>query len=300
MNSLHITQLRILGVNLEIRKEIHLKSFSQKLIAATLLFGTMALQSPGASFAQTLYGVTGAGGAVSNLYTVNPLTGATTLVGSTGFAHVTGLDFDPTSGILYGVVSDISNSVAKLITIDSTTGVGTAIGDTGNQIPDFTIGPDGVIRGWTEGGAGNDDLVVLDKNTGVGTITSSSLRTSQTGVAYESPTSVYVKPSTDLYSVNVNTGVQTLLFSLGISNADNILENAPDGTLITGSRDRTGTQLYRIDVGSGLTTALGHSSQKLSALAYSVSAVPEPSALALFGIGVAGIGVLSRRRRKKS
>ncbi len=56
-----------------------------------------------------------------------------------------------------------------------------------------------------------------------------------------------------------------------------------------------GTQSYSVDVGSGITTALGHSSRNFSALAHSASAsaVPEPFAPALFGIGAVGIGVLS-------
>jgi hypothetical protein len=99
-----------------------------------------------------LYGVTGSSNTASSLYTIDPVTGATTLIGSTGLSHVTGIDFDPITGVLYGVQSDLFGSgAANLLTIDPVTGLATIIGSTGNQIPDITIGSDGVLRGWTEG-----------------------------------------------------------------------------------------------------------------------------------------------------
>ena len=67
----------------------------------------------------------------------------------------------------------------------------------------------------------------------------------------------------ELYSVDVNTGEGTFLFNLGVFTS-NILENAPDGTLLTGNRDGTGTQFYRIDVDSGITTPLGHAAVEFS------------------------------------
>ena len=72
------------------------------LLATAMLFGISLPAGAG----PILYGVTGSSFTSSSLYTIDPTTGATTLIGATGFSHFTGLDFDPTSGILYAVQSD--------------------------------------------------------------------------------------------------------------------------------------------------------------------------------------------------
>ena len=255
------------------------------------------------SAAQTLYGVTGAGNAPSSLYTVDPVTGSTVLIGATGFSHVTGIDFDPTSGTLYGVVSDLFYSgTTLLLTIDQRTGAGTVIGSTANQIPDITIGPDGVIRGWTEGGTGDDDPITIDKLTGTVTVTASPLGTSHTGVATQDAGHLYVKPSRNLYSVDVVSGAFVFLWTFPDS-MDNILENEVGGTLISGERDKTGTQLYRLDPTTGSQTSLGHSDQQLSALAFSTATpigapVLSPFMLVILVFGVVLTGVFTLRRRQ--
>lgn len=62
------------------------------------------------SYAGTIYAVTGASGAASSLYSVDVSTGAATLVGATGFTHVTGLEYDATTGKLFAVKSDLFDS----------------------------------------------------------------------------------------------------------------------------------------------------------------------------------------------
>ena len=270
----------------------------QGIVAGFLLFGLLSASPTQA--APVLYGVTGAGGAPSSLYTVDPLTGAATLIGATGFSHVTGIDFDPTTGTLYGVVSDFFNGTTALITIDPTTGVGTVVGPTANQIPDITIGSDGILRGWSECSANPctppaDNPITIDKATGAVTQTSSSLGTQDTGVASRTATTIFVKPVGDLYSVDVNTGIATFLFGTNLS-LQNLLENAPDGTLLTGTRSLDGTQFYSIDVATQTATPLGASTVLFSGIAYTpFVSIPEPGMLALLGLGLGLVGFALRR-----
>ena len=70
----------------------------------------------------------------STLYRINPFTGAATAVGTgIGFQRVSGMDFDPTTGILYATgereAGDLDVNV--LLIINPSTGVGTEIGPTG-------------------------------------------------------------------------------------------------------------------------------------------------------------------------
>ena len=70
----------------------------------------------------------------STLHRINPLTGAATAVGSgIGFQRVSGMDFDPATGILFATgereAGDLDVNV--LMTINVNTGVGTEVGPTG-------------------------------------------------------------------------------------------------------------------------------------------------------------------------
>jgi len=83
--------------------------------------------------APTLYAADGGGGfspvAGDNLYTVDPASGALTLIGAIGF-KVTGLAMAP-DGTLYGVEAvgrSGASGVAQLVTIDVATGAGTIAG----------------------------------------------------------------------------------------------------------------------------------------------------------------------------
>ncbi len=126
-------------------------SRSDRTLLTWTLLALFSLGSAAAAQAQ-LFGVDGSGGGAgspfprSTLYEIDPTDGALLAtiepaVGvGTGFSHITAIDFDPISGLLYGIANgagvDDGFGVAfsTLITIDST-GAGAFVADITGMTP---------------------------------------------------------------------------------------------------------------------------------------------------------------------
>lgn len=225
---------------------------------------------------QLLYGV----GSSGRLYTINPVTGAATLVGTTAAFSPSGtqfgVDFNPTvdrlrvisntgqnvrlnpndgtlaatdtpitpAGVtMTGLAYDrngVGNSVTTLYGIDATNGVLTTVGSV-NGSPNS---PNGGVVGPTVG------------SLGLGTNLDLRLGFDITGVNNSSAFASMLTGGTDkLYSINLSTGAATLVGTIG-----------------------NGTTIY-----SGLTAA---------------NAVPEPASLATVG-AAAALGLLARRCQRR-
>jgi hypothetical protein len=86
-------------------------------------------------------------------------------VGSTGLA-LRGLAVDPTDGWLWG--SDASSKIYK---IDGQTAVATLVGATGRPAsPDLAFDQSGTLYAVSGGGLTTNNLIVIDKSTGAGTV----------------------------------------------------------------------------------------------------------------------------------
>ena len=100
------------------------------------VIGTMVITGLTFHANGTLYGAghNAMGVFPSELYTIDPATGVSTLIGPIGFDNVGALEFGP-NGILYGGVGSPLGGggppAGDLITIDPATGVGTSVGPTG-------------------------------------------------------------------------------------------------------------------------------------------------------------------------
>lgn len=120
-----------------------------------------------------LYGAKG-GSSASDLYTLSTTTGVATSVGPTGRA-LTGLAFDPTSGILYGSTSNQSPLNARaLVTVDPTTGATTLVGAYGigsDTLADIAFDSLGNLFGFSASG---HKLYSVNKSTGVATVISAA------------------------------------------------------------------------------------------------------------------------------
>ncbi|MDX2038797.1 MAG: hypothetical protein SFX72_19275, partial [Isosphaeraceae bacterium] len=138
----------------------------RKFLAVVLMLGAVGVQQVSAS---QLYATTGNGGSgPSDLYQVDKVTGAASLVGAVGYI-VNGMDYY--NGVLYGVTSTRDPNHHGLIKIDTVTGAGTPIGTGwGASLPDqsiseLAIDSLGNAFGWSE--ASTDDLASLDLGTGL-------------------------------------------------------------------------------------------------------------------------------------
>ncbi len=265
------------------------------------------LASSATTSAQTYYAVSGAGNAPSNLYTFDPLTGAATLVGATGFSHVTGLAIDPTTGNLFGHVSNLfGNGDTLLISIDKNTGAGTLIGNSGHQIPDMTFRSDGQLFAWAESNSTFDDfdfLTTVNKVTGSATkVGVNGTGTFQTGLSFAPDGTLYLKVDRSIFTVDPNTGAITFLMNL--TGDGNFLRNALLMTSDTEGfsidrRDGT-TFLYGIDLDAETYTQIGDMGfGGIAALAFDAAVIPEPATIALASLMGSGIVLGVRRVRAK-
>ena len=218
----------------------------------------------------------GGGGNLSNLYTLNPATGAvTSTIGAINFA-VTGLAVDPTTKTLYGVTGGSDPSTPGfLITIDKTTGAGTSVGDlfagSTSPVADITFASDGTLYGWSEN---TDELVTISKTTGVATVVGASgLNTFGSGIAASSGNVLFLTgegDNGDLRTVDQTTGVTTVVATLDGTAGSSINALAFNGSTLYGSHVVTGTtvELITINTTTAAITVVGPSVDRLDAIVF--------------------------------
>jgi hypothetical protein len=181
------------------------------------------LTAPG----QTLYSTTGSETGEGQLFTADPATGSTTLVGdlvdANGAIGVTGIAFDPFTRVLYGVTAGNSfNDPYSLFTIDTATGDATLIGSFGSPpILDISFDANGVLYGWRRGNV--NKLVTIDLATGAPTVVGGPGRSGEGGgLTFTSTGALYLMLESDF----VNDG------AIQIIQVDPATGNLTDGPLL--------------------------------------------------------------------
>jgi hypothetical protein len=258
--------------------------FRTFMAAAGALMATGALCASAASAAPVLYGATGVTATdtlpASNLYTINPDTGATTSVGSIGKA-VTGLAFDGTDGTLYGVTAGVqlAGTTRDLLKINPATGASTVVGSMGvNEIEDIAVSPLGQLYGWNETG---DDLYSISKATGAVTkVGEAGLGvTFGNGISFDRNGAFWGMLDGDfghVFKIDPATGAVTTtatrLTGSPIKSGTQIssLDTACDGLTMYGVVNDFGgaTNLVTIDLATGAITNKGASLTALDAIAW--------------------------------
>jgi peptidoglycan hydrolase-like protein with peptidoglycan-binding domain len=245
------------------------------------------------SAGSVLYGVDGLNSNPNppNLYTIDPATGDTTVIGPVGY-KITGLAFDPTTGILYGNTGNAGSNQNSLFTINTTTGAGTLLGTIdigGNPISmgDISFRSDGILYG------ASSDIYTIDK-TCLGAqclppgalVGDSGLSTYGNGFAFDSNDNLYLFGDGDdnFYQMNPDTGavISTNAFSNPSGNSMAIgAASFNNNDILFAPRLNYGnppSDLVIIDVSSNSLTSLGDNvdMQYISALAFAAPIIVAP------------------------
>ncbi|NIO33178.1 MAG: hypothetical protein GTN75_15485 [Gemmatimonadetes bacterium] len=166
----------------------------------------------------------------SFLVELDPTTGETvSTIGPVGYA-VNGLEYDATTGRLYGSTSAWDPSHVGLIEIDPYTGAGTPVGaqrwgfpgDGEIAITNITVNSQGQMFGWWEFGLleqeiVEDDLVSIDKATGTATrVGDSGVGSFMNGLDFDASDVLYmVNVDGPVYTVDPVTGAATFTGRIG-------------------------------------------------------------------------------------
>ena len=103
----------------------------------------------------------GGGASPSDLHILDPFNGnVETVIGSTGVGAISGLAYNVTSGIMYGIAG--GPGPANLYTINLATGAATVVGTTSMQAGSLQFGPYGQLFA---GGTGSDADLIYQINT---------------------------------------------------------------------------------------------------------------------------------------
>lgn len=286
-----------------------------------LFVAALAAFCLGSAFAEDLYAATAAGGE-GQLYRIDAASGAVVqqigvLNDAAGANYgITGLAFDPTSGVLFGSAANADpNTRARLVTINPLTAEVTFVGmfNTGvtnsSGVPatmaDIAFNSAGQLFGVAS--IGGPQLYSINKTTGQATVIGNTGLTSTTGggLAISSDDVYYGTPTASRYGTyDPVTGAYTNIANpvKPVGGAYAALAFNSAGTLFglnLGTGTGPPTHIVTIDRTTGTVTDIGASVDRLDAIAFG-TAVPEPASMIALGAGIAGVLAARRRRRQAS
>ena len=269
---------------------------SIKFLSCTVVAIAMSVSLSSQVMATTLYATGGGSGSLSGLYTVDPSTGASSLLWNIPSIHIYagGLAYDAPTDTLYATgVEDSSTGTSRLFTINQYTGVTTPFGGLSSNINissgGLAINPvTGVM--YATGGVGDPNpnvahqstgLLTIDKTTGAATLVGYAAGNCCTGdfgimlngLGFRSDGTLfangwalggpsYPDPSTShLYTVDLATGAAINIGPSGIDVGRSLkysgLAFSSNGTLLSlGSLDAASGALYSINTANGAATSL--------------------------------------------
>ena len=166
----------------------------------------------------SLYGtmITQDGGA-SQLRTLDPATGISTIIGPTGINNpISGLAYDETSATMYGLTGGASGGSSNLVTVNLSTGAATVVGAVGFNGGSLEFGPDGNLYAGSTARStvGTGNLYRINKATGASTLVGPTNFFNITGLinveaAAPTPTPTPTPPVTNTVKFNASTSSVT-------------------------------------------------------------------------------------------
>jgi hypothetical protein len=241
------------------------------------------------SFSKTLYSVNEATGAATSITTINES------------ASLVGLGY--LGGTLYG--SDLFQNGANFGSINTSTGAVTNISSQGGSVNWWALAPNttGNFFYTVANDQAGDPLKTVTPTGVITTIGSTNLQFP--GLAYDSITNVLYGASNNgnLYTINTTNGAVSLVGSLGlgINNLSDLAFDPTSDTLFFVDEPSTNavSSLYTVNLLTGAATLVGSTGvSNLDGLAF--ASTPLPAALPLFATGLAGLGLLGWRRKRKT
>ncbi len=269
--------------------------FIYKVMTMTKILGLFLFLVTGASNAGILYSIQESN---DHLISIDTDTLTFTDIGALGVTfNFGGLAYDSNSDTLYMIGGRGNQS---LYTVDRNTGSASLIGSHG--ITDlFGLAYDtknDVLYAGTRFNGNN--LYSLDAGTGLSSLIGSSGSATLDGLAYNANTDTLIDLAAgngDIYSIDRSTALSTLLFNGDFVNNNGFAYDY-DSDLYW-AIDWSGN-LFTYDPNAGYSrTTLLSGLGSHDGLAYvGTTTIPEPSSLAIFGLGALGFGAWRRRQSK--
>jgi hypothetical protein len=238
-----------------------------------VIIGLFVAAQSGRADVEFLWGITGARTA-SSLYQIDPKTGTVlTLVGATGANWLAGLAVHPGTRALYA--ANGSASPYGLFMLNKYTGAASLVGVSGKVIPTMTFSSAGVLYAWDQT---SKKLVTLNLSTGTATTIGGNLTPSGTGLAFGPTGTLYLREANlnRLYTISPTTGLKLTgpVPLVAAVNFQNLLLFNSAGTLFTGVRTVSGTDLYTANPITGATNFAIRIPLQISGLAFDIAPTP--------------------------
>lgn len=266
-----------------------------KMIAAASLLALSSQASAGLLYG--LGGPTAGSNVIPGLYTIDTVTGSSTLIGSTGVAGIQGLAIDPATGKMYATGGSVNGPSLGLYEIDRNTGAASSIGGSQKFIAlDFSP-VNGMLYGQASPDYDEDDLFTIDITTGDETLVGDLVHEHMQGIAFSADGSeIFWTHEGRLSSLDPGDASETNLGNIG--DFLRIALGLDDVLYASGFAGSGDKGLYTIDTGAVTRTLVADTGNYFFGLtADNSSSVPEPTTFMLL---VAGGLLTSFRKRKQA